>query len=197
MPSAIEERFLGNLERVKGLVALYEDVAGSGRGRASVRESDILRAAVVLLHAALEDLLRSAAESKLPSAAAGVLAKIPLVGSDRKTTFTLGELSAHRGSDVDEVIRKSVISHLGRESYNNVSDIVNLMEELGLDKSLVKPYAARLASLMSRRHLIAHRADRNEQTGRGHHRAVSIGKPTVEGWIAVVDAFGSKLLGLL
>ena len=51
-----------------------------------------------------------------------------------------------------------------------------------------------LKSLMSRRHQIAHRLDRNDATGRGHHAALSIGKTTIERWIGVVRRFGDELL---
>ena len=47
---------------------MYTTRAGTGQGRRSVQDTDILRAAVVLLHATLEDLLRSLADWKLPTA---------------------------------------------------------------------------------------------------------------------------------
>jgi hypothetical protein len=69
MKSEIEIRFKSNLERVDHLVALY-DTATTGPGRRPVDKSDILRSAVVFLHATLEDFLRSLLEWKLPTAQA-------------------------------------------------------------------------------------------------------------------------------
>jgi hypothetical protein len=69
MKTEIENRFNGNLERVEHLVALYETLT-TGPGRRPVDTSDILRSAVVFLHATLEDFLRSLLEWKLPSAQA-------------------------------------------------------------------------------------------------------------------------------
>ncbi|MEO6811515.1 MAG: hypothetical protein ABI353_20575, partial [Isosphaeraceae bacterium] len=126
-----------------------------------------------------------------------VLSRIPLVGrgNQRKTTFSLGDLASHRGGLVDDVIAKSVVAHLERSNYNNLGDVKDLLEGIGLSANLVDPYDKRLAALMSRRHLIAHRADRNESSGPGQHQARSISKSAVETWIEAVDRFGTDLLG--
>ena len=62
MKPEIEHRFADNLTRVESLVAAYDtQVAARGAaGRVAVPTADLLRAAVVFLHATLEDLLRSA-----------------------------------------------------------------------------------------------------------------------------------------
>jgi hypothetical protein len=65
---ALEDRFHENLERVTDLVVLYDRVTGPASRRPSVQESELLRMAVVFLHAALEDLLRGVAEWRLPAA---------------------------------------------------------------------------------------------------------------------------------
>ena len=64
----IRDRFRGNLHRVRIMVEAYESGAGKGKGRRSVGQTDLLRAAVVLLHATLEDLLRSVCDWKMPGA---------------------------------------------------------------------------------------------------------------------------------
>ena len=81
MKTEIENRFNGNLERVGHLVEIYETLT-AGPGRRPVDTSDILRSAVVFLHAALEDFLRSLLEWKLPSAQASYLKDIPLKGKN-------------------------------------------------------------------------------------------------------------------
>lgn len=58
----LEERFRINLDRVRSVVALYDQVTGPSPGRPGVQESELLRVAVVYLHAAPEDLLRGLAE---------------------------------------------------------------------------------------------------------------------------------------
>ena len=62
----IRGRFQDNLARVRRMVEAYESGAGKGKGRRSVKHTDLLRAAVILLHATLEDLLRNLCEWKMP-----------------------------------------------------------------------------------------------------------------------------------
>jgi hypothetical protein len=99
---------------------------------------------------------------------------------------------------VEHVISKSVIAYLDRSSYNNPQDIAKLLGQIGLPQKaverLMNAHAAKLRTLMTRRHQIAHRLDRNDVTGRGHHAAYSIGKMIVETWIGNVRQFGTDLL---
>jgi hypothetical protein len=197
--ATLEDRFAENLDRVRNLVSLYDRVTGPSPGRSSVQESELLRIAVVFLHATLEDLLRGVAEWRLPSASAEVLSQIPFVGGDgRRTTLTLGDLAAHRGSPVEYVITESVIAYLGRSSYNNPEDIAKVLGQVGLPQKakerLMSSYALALRALMSRRHQIAHRLDRNDFSGRGHHVALSIDKMTIERWMSILRRFGNELV---
>jgi hypothetical protein len=194
----LEQRSRSNLDRVRGLIALYERLSGPVAGRPSVQESDLLRAAVVLLHATLEDFLRSVAMARLPGSEAEVVKQIPLAGSDiRRPTFNLGELSIHRGRLVDEVIADSVDAYLSRVSYNDTDEVAKLLDDIDLKIAPVRPYLSRLAAMMSRRHHIAHRFDRNESSGRGHHQARSISRATVEGWIVAVEGLIAGVLRML
>ena len=197
MKAAIEERFRVNLGRVRNIVAVYSKVAGEGRGRMTVEEGDLLRAGVVLLHASLEDVLRSVSEWKLPAAPPEALKEVPLIGQGKKTNFNLGDLAASRGRTVDDVIAESVVAHLERSNYNNVGEVVALLGSIGLPASLLANHAADLEAMMKRRHLIAHRADRNLRRGRGHHQALSISRTLVTSWIDAVEKFVTALLSNL
>ncbi len=148
----IRVRFRDNLGRVRNLVELYSTSSGRGRGRRNVPESDILRAAVVLLHATLEDLLRSLAEWKLPAAKPEVFAEIALVGTKGRTKFGLQELADFRGKTVDEIIADSVKEHLERTSYNHPGDVKNTLGNIGVVLKIDDDDAAELAAMMSRRH---------------------------------------------
>jgi hypothetical protein len=109
------ERISQNLTRVENLVKAYEKIRGKGRGRRPVHSLDILRAGVVLLHASLEDFLRSLAAVFLPAAEEKVLDSIPLVGTvqtGHPEKFFLGKLAVHRGKKVDNVIAESVKKYL-------------------------------------------------------------------------------------
>lgn len=155
--------------------------------------SDMIRAGVVLSHAALEDLIRSLAEIRLPFAQAAVLRTIPLIdtGDESKAKFDLGDLVGHRERTVDYVIRKSVVAHLSRTTYNNVEQLAFTLDQLGLPRKLLAAHGSNLAALMSRRHHIAHRADRGER-GEGYLRAIDL--TTVSTWVQSVEEFGESLL---
>jgi hypothetical protein len=154
-----------------------------------------LRAAVVLLHATLEDLLRSLAEWKLPTAPADSLDRIPLAGAGKpREKFGLAELAEFRGQTVDMVIAQSVETYLERSSYNHPGEIVELLARIQVNYAIDASLRNVLAVMMSRRHWIAHRADRNTVTGPGHQMTRSISVALVKKWIKGVDRFGKEVL---
>jgi hypothetical protein len=194
MREEIQLRFQSNLQRVRNVVGVYTSGSNKRKGRRAVQESDILRAAVVLLHATLEDLLRSLADWKLPTAPPEALSDIPLVGTKGKKTLGLQELAGFRGRPVDEVIALSVSEYLERSSYNHPGDVRAVLNSVGLMESIVDGFAKDLAAMMARRHWIAHRADRNPKRGTGHHIAKSLSNAVVARWIETVERFGMSVL---
>lgn len=160
MKAELEERFNQNLDRVTHLVAVYEaEIAG--RGRRGVETTDVLRAAVVFLHATLEDLLRSLLDWKLPLAPAKHLSDIPLQGKAARTKFTLDELAVYRGRTVDDVIALSVSASLEKSNFNDPGEVRDVLEKIGLRSDLLTPHRKVLGPMMARRHWIVHRADLN------------------------------------
>jgi len=196
MLDEIQGRFQRNLARVRNLILIYDERTPEGRGRREVASGDLLRAAVVLLHASLEDLVRSLAQWQWPHAARESLASLPLAGSSdtRRTKFTMAELALHRGKSVDEVIAQSVADHLERSNYNDPGEIARVLASLGRDTTTVERSARWIGPMMKRRHWIVHRADRNIATGRGHHETQSIGHDTVKTWLEHVDQLGQAIL---
>jgi len=118
----IGDRFLDNLDRVQRTVGTYELSVAKGKGRRSVAQTDILLAAVVFLHASLEDLLRSLCEWKMPSANPEAFSEVPLVGTRGKTRFDLQDLAGFRGQTMDEIITRSVNEFLEKSSFNYPGD---------------------------------------------------------------------------
>jgi hypothetical protein len=191
----IEGRFSTNLERVRGLVELYKGQSSRGQGRKAVMVADLLRVAVVLLHATLEDLLRSLAEWKLPTAPALSLEKIPFTTLDKPSDkINLAELARFRGRSVDEVIADSIEKHLERSSFNNLPEIMDLLGRIEIKVNFPKDVKGNLAIMINRRHWIAHRADRNWSSGAGHQSARTISRSIVERWIGAVETFGALVL---
>ena len=198
MKTVLQQRFNENLDRVVNLVKIYEGLRKPGKGRKSAHDTDILRAAVVLLHAALEDFLRSLARWKLPTSnSAQVLEQFPFLGSkpgQRVEKINLGFLANHRGKTVDEIIQGSIEEYLDRSNYNNTPEISRLLELIGVTVANVNKEFSILEQIMARRHLIVHRADRNEAGGQGNHRIKSIGVIQMMPWIEAVKNFASAVL---
>jgi hypothetical protein len=122
-------------------------------------ESDIVRAAVVFLHAGLDDFLRGVQRAFLPRASRDDLREIPLGGNPRQMKFSLGDLLAYRGQTVDQVIDGSIAAHFERSSFNNVGDVSSLLERLHADASKIDDLKPSIQELMVRRHRIVHQAD--------------------------------------
>ena len=197
MREEIQSRLGANLDRVRAIVEVYQDRAGVGPGRRPVATVDLLRAAVVFLHATLEDVLRSALEWKWPQTTArDHLADIPLVGH-RKPKVDLADLLPHRGEMIDDVIRRSIEAQLERSNFNNVGEVKSALQRAGLDPALVTPYQARLASMIGRRHNIVHHADRHDSVGPGRHAAGSLARSVVTIWVDAVDALCTDVIANL
>lgn len=194
MKQEVSDRFDLNIKRVENLVLIYRRQGSGGRsGRRGHQETDVLRAAAVLLHASLEDVLRSLAYWKLPSASASVLEKVPLVnGTGLK--FTLGELSVHRGKTIEEIIKASTDASLERSNYNNAHEVGSLLVSIGLNVAPLSGHMSTLDSAMKRRHLIVHRADANPNSGRGNHLVASISPQNLDGWIQNTKDFVKAVL---
>src|SRR5690606_18931676 len=196
MKQVIQQRVTENLARVRNLVAIYSThLAGAGRGRRGAHQTDVLRSTVVLLHATLEDFLRSLAYWKLPAAGKVVLDDIALVGlGPNPKKFFLGELDAHRGKLVEQLIAESVNEHLERSNYNNTQEVASLLQAIGINVPAVNNSFQALDQAMARRHQVVHRADRDETPGRGNHNVRSIGTTQVTTWIDAVEQFTTDVL---
>jgi len=200
MREEISSRYERSLSRVRALVEMYRDKAGAGSGRRPIETADLLRAAVVFLHATLEDVLRTVLARKWPETTTREhLEEVPVqVAPDKRSVkLTLADLLMHRDKTVAALIRESIEQSLDRSNYNNVPDVKTALSKSGLDPNLVTPYAPQLAGLMSRRHQIVHRADRQDVGGRGNHVAASLDVGTVEAWIAAVDGLCGAIVASL
>lgn len=200
-PQVIRTQFQENVTRARNLVSLYDKkMLSAGQGRRPVNSADVLRAAVVLLHATLEDFMRIVLQDLLPIQQERVLDKVPLIGTGnrgRAEKFLLGKLVQFRGRMVDDILAKSVEIYLERSNYNSPDDLACAIESVGLDKTRVESLFGVLAEMMDRRHWIVHRADRNPKKGRGQHKCKSIGTAKVACWIASVESFASHILAQL
>lgn len=183
--------FTSNSKRILILLTMAERIDDSAPQDLKVHRDDLLRAAVVFLHASVEELLRGLAVSYLPLAGEEALNRIPIAGSSdtlRAEKFLLGRLARHRGKSVDDLISESVREHVARRSFSDITEIAGLFEHLGftLDDHLRKMFSG-LGALIARRHQIVHRAD----ILIGQRDPTPIDVPTVRGWLESVQKFFS------
>lgn len=177
-----------NLERVENLVSLYGEPTP---GRRKVKDTDVLRAGLVFLHASMEDYLRSLLGWKIAAFDEETLNKYGFPNGTKRppTKITLGELSAHRGKSVDALIEEAVKGHLEEfQSFNDLGEVKRALEQCGIDHATVDGHNfGDLPAMISRRHNIVHKADRNEVIGgQGNHKTKSIGAATVNNYLQSV-----------
>jgi len=187
-----------NFNRVQNLIEIYEQITPSRKGRKPVKSLDMLRVTIVLLHATLEDYLRSIMKIKLPEMEGKSLSGIPLyIRNDSFGTnpkFTLEELCKHKELSVEELIEKSVNQYLDRQSFNNVKEISGALERIGVVVTDdMRLHFDSLNTMILRRHSIVHQADREKRSGQGYHEAKSVTILKVKKWMRGVDEFMSEI----
>lgn len=186
------KRLKQDFERLKALVSLSIELRTPPITLAEqidVAESsdDVLRAAVVLAHAHLEEFLRTLAAIFLPIANEQVLNGIPLAGTTqtgRPEKFFLGRLLRHKGKLVDEVIRESVEAYLDKSTFNSVTEIVSFLRAMGLELSVDQDVLKDVEEMIERRHAIVHRGDRLKIESLGDSKLQPIPSRDVLRWIS-------------
>jgi hypothetical protein len=194
----ISARFCYNLERVENLVSLFIKLGvGKGGGRRSTSELDILRAAVVLLHASFEDLIRSTEQAMFETYSDEIWKTVKFPGvTDRepdRDRLRVCDLRKYKGMSVDFLIAETVAGHLNKKTYNHVEDLTAFITALGVEVEPYRAYFQSLSNLIKRRHHIVHQADKQSAEVQGKYRATEINVSTVKTWIAAVKGFNDQL----
>ena len=182
-------RITANLARVRILIEFPETLFP--KDHFSPIKDDILRAAVVFLHATLEDFLRYIGSKYIPASGEDVLNRISLIGSSdilRPEKFFLGKLAPHREKKVDQLISESVSAYLDKVSFSNPTDI-SRFTECGVDVDAVREFYPALGELMARRHQIVHRADLLDSDNERCHRDAAPIEAKVTEWLKTVVDF--------
>jgi len=192
----IFDQFRENLKRVENLVKIYDShIARSGSGRRPARDTDVLRAGIVLLHATLEDFLRSIAIRATPLDDQELLNQIPLTGTGQKSAnkFFLGALSNHTQRNVGDLLRQSIQEYHERwTSFNDIGQVKSIIQLIGVDPESLE--FGDLPEMIKRRHRIVHHADSAEAVGgQGNHKIASLRRDTVELYLRSVRTL---ILGL-
>jgi hypothetical protein len=181
MAQKIRERTIENINRVRNLISIYERI----KNDEGEYNTDILRASVVLLHAALEDCIRSTSYSKLPASAPAELYKT-------EYKVPLGKIAEYRDKSINELIKDISFDYLERATYNNAKDISKALKSLTIE--IGKFDLSQLDTAIARRHKIVHRADRGDNEGEAG-RVTPIQAAHVLKWVDEVESFINIVLG--
>ena len=205
----LREQLRDRLRRTLALVIAANALPQSTDEVARDAVADVLRAAVVLLHASVDDLLREIQRELLPKIGGtddlktvGFLTARPGHRPKFVSKMTLGELAERfGGKSVAEVVTESVNAYLDFQSYNHLDEVKAALKSVGLDAdALLDPRNAdspRLARMMARRHRIVHRADRDDAGTAGHRAVADLDAAAVNGWAQAVVRFAVRVLDAL
>lgn len=200
MRNVIEQNYTDNKARVQNLVKIYTDnFQGQGGGRRSTLKTDILRASVVLLHASLEEVLRSLMIWKYPLCSGKVLEKLPFAGQGKRNAkISMQDLLEFRGKTVDEILEASVKEYANVYSFNSTTEIASILSNCGITCTdlIVTTYPS-MEEMIERRHAIVHQADKYDTPGSGNHNVKSIAVGTVNKWIEKVDTLVKEVLNCI
>lgn len=169
---------------------------------------DVIRASIVLLHVALEEFLRDLGRDLLVASPSYVLNDVPLIGqrSLAPSKFLLGELKAHTGKSVDDLICESIDDYLSHRTFNSSSEVNGFLEKCGVDSSPCKVFYAEMEVMMKKRHAIVHQGDncprerRNAESLASRPGTIAIeawsddNLKTLMRWPAILCQFGIAIL---
>ena len=182
-----------NLERVDNLISLYGPTKNR---RKTVKDTDILRSALVLLHASLEDYLRTLLIWRIDSFDEEILNKFKFNDGENRPAekITLGGLSRYSDKRIADFIFESVSRHLEEnQSFSHLGKVKESLNWCGITIEEIENHDfGKLHEMIERRHNIVHKADREDTNeGEGRHRKKSIKKSQVEGYISSVRLLSS------
>ena len=208
-PEAVEKlagRFAMKLERIRALLGAAATLTAEGASSQPSVGDDVRRAAVVLLHAALEDLLREGQRAVLTSTLSRALLDeigFPLRDSGRlrpkfQEKLSLGDLCERFPVELPVSIAKLAVNEwLDHKSYSHVGEVAGALASLELDsKTLIGPAGRPLSAMMLRRHQIAHRGDHLPQTSK-EDRLEPLDEQEFEEWIGATTSFADRFVAHL
>jgi hypothetical protein len=206
----IRDIFCENIQRVKVLIELSKRLENEKQqrvGRSTSEKKDLLRAEVVLLHAAFETLLREYEYwgfNRIIDRKIDNLRKDKTLSSPFKIDLLhVSDSSIPVGAEISharEKYSKEYKEYLDtKASYNNIEGIDKFLKLLDIkDIDTYGSIKSKLRPLIARRHRIVHRADHEENRSSiakpGRRRSnENIGIKMVEDWTRAVEEFEEKI----
>jgi hypothetical protein len=190
----LKRRFEFNIGRVAALRGEF--------GRLSDKiANDVLRAAVVLLHATLEDALRGFLGVMLPVAKDEALKDIEfnrdLLRPEWTKAISVAQLRKYKDQTVEHYVVHVIKSHLKRQTFNNKRDVLDAILRLDLPPAEFGQQLDTIEEMTKRRHDIVHNSDRVDATDEHYGKRKEIDPLIVEKWHREVDRVLRKIFGML
>ncbi len=183
MATSQYEIYSENLGRVSNLIKAYKRARSENRSITEGLDTDVLRAAVVFLHGAQEDYIRSVLLEYLPICKnEGALKGINIETVPKaKEKITLEEMRKHRGKTVDDFLREAIGEHLSLQSFNNMDQIAGWMKRIGVRFDHFA-HSGDIEKLTGRRHKIVHEMDKSRPSAGGALKTSPLDVSDVEKW---------------
>lgn len=195
----IKAEFQQNSGRVENLISAYRALEDNSIGDDQTRK-DVLRAAVVLMHSTMEEVIRNLYRWLLPNGTQANLNKIPFVSHEpggRPKGVMLGELLPFKGRFVSNVIVESIDRYVDTMNLNSTTQLVIALEMVSIDAATLKFSFPQLDLMMKRRHQIVHQMDRDNKFDPLEYPVSDISLDLVVDWEKALHLFFSSLLLLL
>lgn len=158
------ENFDQNIRRVEALCKIYTLLQNDHKSQSEYKNTDVLRSAVVLLHASFEDYFRTILIQWLPLKAQTATLKeisLPTRSGKRAEKFSFVDLIEYKEKNIEELLKDAVNKKFHATSFNNYKDIISWMKKIGLnDKGFSRQ--DEIEKAIKRRHTIVHETDRKD-----------------------------------
>jgi hypothetical protein len=191
--------FTKNLDGVDNLLNAHTLIAANYSIDEETK-SDVLRAAVVFLHSAVEEAIRNLFLVCLPNCNIANVNRIPFVGHDatvRPKEILLGQLVPYSGRFVDNVIRDSIDKYVDTLNVNSSSHLTEKLQLCEINPTpTLQSYFPSLNELMQRRHQIVHQMDRPDELD-AKKPVMPIEYTQVRTWRNSVEAFYYELASIV
>jgi hypothetical protein len=171
----------------------YQIAAFKGSVEEEGYRDDFLRHAVIILHSTLESTLRELLRMTLKECDGQTLKAFWQKCNSPK--IQPDELTNYRDVNGQEFINDLVDKWLEKNRYSAVGDIRDALEIIGFPKDTFDVDFDLVASLMNKRHLIAHRGDRLDPDEEDYGRLRPIRVEKVILWKNVTEELLECLLG--
>ena len=121
---------------------------------------------IVMLHATMEDVVRTVARWRLPRADPHQLKDIPIARPEALGEVKLkelGQLVPHLGMTVDDLVRHSVDLWLDHQTFNSAPQVAAMLARIGIPLDKVRTYFPAIDRISTFRHQIVHTGSINDE----------------------------------